>query len=130
MLGIGRDLLGGQRGQQLAQQQRVAGRDLLAGGGERDVGVRRAASETIPAVPSSLSGRGWTATVAGSWPISPSSSSSESGSPVRIVVATSTGSAGDAPREVGDEAQGGGVAPLQIVDASTSGRRAASAAVY
>ena len=49
-------------------------------------------SETIPAVPSSVSGRGCTATVAGSCPISPSSSSSESGSPVRIVVATSTGS--------------------------------------
>ena len=32
-------LLGGERGQQLAQQQRVAGGDVLAGGGERAVGV-------------------------------------------------------------------------------------------
>ena len=46
---------------------------------------------TSPSVPSVVSGFGRTATVAGSWAISPSSSSSASGSPVRIVVATSTG---------------------------------------
>ena len=117
VLGVRRDVLGGQRGQQLAQQQRVAGGHVLAGGGERAVGLAEQRGRPCPPCRRSVSGRGWTATVAGSWPISPSSSSSASGSPVRIVVATSTGSPAMRRVEVGDEAQRGGVAPLQVVDA-------------
>ena len=105
--------------QQLAQQQRVAGGGAVAG---RDEGVVRHAPSRLPHQvarrPSAVSGRGRDGDrvrVVGQ-DLVHAASSSACGSPVRRVATTSTGRPSSAAGEVGEEAQGGGVAPLQVVD--------------
>ena len=102
--------------QQLAQQQRVAGRDVLAGGGEGAVGVaEQRGHEPERAVGGQRlgpdgDGRRVLADLAQQQLVGVRLAGADRGRDQH-------GQRRDAAREVGDEAQRGGVAPLQVVDA-------------
>ena len=114
--GVGRDAVGLERREQLAQQQRVAAGRAGAGGAEALVGVvAEPRARPARATASALSGPGRTERVAGSCAISAISAGSVPGSVLRSVAPTSDRHVLEPADEVGEEAQRRAVAPVQVV---------------